>query len=367
VENNGISRETLVALHETEGIGWKTISELWEARHSRPIYEGMREADLRNCGLSPKQAAMIAASLAPDRIEQRRARRVRSQINIVTLADSEYPRMLKNTIDPPPVLYYKGRLDLISRPSIGIVGTRLATAYGRHVAEEYSSVFADYGFTVVSGMAKGIDTCAHRGALHRKGGTIAVLGTPVDQIYPPENRQLYGHIAEQGLVLSEAPPDSPYHPGMFPVRNRIIAGLSLCVIIVEAPYNSGSLITARKAAEADRTVYVVPGPVTSPRSSGGLQLLKEGLADIIVDPADVLKVFQSSIEVDVRRRDLSPVIDTLTPDESRIHELLMDHDRSVDELLDDTGMSFGLLHTVLLSLQVKKKIKQFPGSLYGIL
>jgi DNA processing protein len=219
LENNGISRETLVALHETEGIGWVTIRDLWHSAGERPIREGMREGDLRECGLSQKQAASLAPNLTAERAEIRRARRRRSGIEIVTIADPDYPGLLRETPDPPWVLYYIGKLDMASRPALAVVGTRLATAYGRHVAEEFSAVFAERGFTVVSGMARGIDTCAHRGALGRPGGTVAVLGTPVDRIYPPENRQLYREIVEHGLLLSETPPDTPFHPHVFPSRN----------------------------------------------------------------------------------------------------------------------------------------------------
>ena len=367
MENSAISRETLVALHETEGIGWLTIRQLWLARRERPIRPGMREGDLRECGLQPKQAAAAAASLSADRIEARSRRRRRAGIEVVTLADPEYPRMLKRTLDPPPVLYYIGRLDLISRPAIAVVGTRLATSYGKLVAEQFAAAFSDRGFTVVSGMAKGIDSCAHRGALNRAGSTIAVLGLPVDRIYPPDNRQLYREIRDKGLLLSEAPPDMPYHHGMFPARNRVIAGLSLAVVVAEAPDESGALITAAKAVEADRPVFVVPGPVTSPRSRGGMAMLRDGTASAALAPEDVMRPFASRVDSpDEPREEPEPEAE-LTADEREIYKWLLDQPRTVDELSADAGIPAGSLHATLLSLQIKRKIQRLPGSLYGAL
>ncbi len=369
--NNGISRETLVALHETDGIGWQTIQKLWEARRERPVYPGMREGDLRDCGLSLKQAAAVAASLREECVEAGRARRERDGIGVLTIADKSYPSRLRRTEGSPQVLYYRGDLSLLSRPAIAIVGTRLATAYGRHVAESFAAAFADRGFTVVSGLARGIDTCAHRGALDRAGGTIAVLGLPVEQIYPPENRQLYRAIEAKGLLLSEAPPGTPYHSGMFPSRNRIIAGLSLAVVIAEAPENSGALITAECAFKANRTVYVVPGPVTSPRSRGAMKLLSEGSATIALAAEDVIATFARHVEpspdILLQRNSLSSANDELTEEERTVYELLLDEPRSIDELSADCGIEANRLPSLLLSMQLKRRIHRLPGSLYGAL
>lgn len=369
--NNGISRETLVALHETDGIGWLTINRLWKARNESPIHPGMREGDLRACGLSPKQASAAAASLREERIEAARSWRERNGIGVLTMADKAYPSLLRRTDDPPHVLYYRGDLSCLSRPAIAIVGTRLATAYGRHVAESFAAAFADRGFTVVSGLAKGIDSCAHRGALDRPGGTIAVLGLPVERIYPPENRQLYRAIEEKGLLLSESAPGTPYHPGMFPSRNRIIAGLSHGVVIAEAPENSGALKTADDAIKADRTVFVVPGPVTSPRGRGAMGLLVEGTAAVALTPDDVIRKFPRLMHRDpdgppqgsgseFQQREL-------TGDERIVYELLLDEPRSIDELSAASGIEATRLPGVLLSMQLKRRIHRLPGSLYGAL
>ncbi|WP_276352515.1 DNA-processing protein DprA [Cohnella caldifontis] len=359
-----------MALHETEGIGWKTISRLWDAREEKPIAPGMREADLRDAGLAPKAAASLAARLSPQAMEAAVERRRRGGLDVVTWADPEYPSLLRSIEDPPPVLYWKGRPELLRRVAVGVVGTRLATAYGRHVAEEYAAVISAEGAAVVSGMAKGIDTAAHRGALRGSGGTIAVLGTPADQIYPPENRRLYEEIAERGLVLSEAPPDAPYHPGMFPIRNRIISGLSLCVVIVEAPDRSGALITADRAIEQDRPVFIVPGPVTSPRSIGGLRMLREDTARAMIGPEDVLAHLRSHPGFRAIREEFpenKPATDDLPEPEAAVYALLLDGPRTIDELASASGLGPGPLHAALLALQIKRKAVQQPGSAYAAL
>lgn len=378
--NYNYYREVLVALHETPGVGWKTIQAIWNARDERPIQPGMREGDLRACGLKPQQASAVALRLHEAHMEARRQRFLRNGIEVLTIADPDYPTLLKYTADPPHVLYYIGRKELLSKPAIAIVGTRMATAYGKHVAESFALDMAERGFTVVSGLAKGIDTCAHRGAIDRLGGTIAVLGMPVDVIYPPENRQLYRQIQLRGLLISEAPPDLPYHAGMFPSRNRIIAGLALGVVVAEAPDNSGALITAHKAIAADRPVFIVPGPVTSPRSIGAMRLLADGTGTIALRAEDVMTTFEKEWTAhhesnDAYVADAANTVSTVSPYfafqigdktdlEQRIYDLLLDAPRSIDELTANGGVPVGALNEALLSLQLKKRIHRLPGSRY---
>jgi DNA processing protein len=363
-----LSREVLIAMHETLGIGWKTIERLWEISPKDMIRPGVTAAELQSLGLAPKAAAALAANLAPERIEESRLRRIRAGIEAVTCADPEYPGILLRIGDPPAVLYCIGRLDLLQRPVIGVVGTRGSTSYGRHVAEEFSEAFSHGGLTVASGLARGIDTAAHRGALRGPGSTIAVLGLPVNQIYPPENRALYREIAEKGLLISEAPPGTQYHRGMFPSRNRIISGLSLGVVIAEAPEGSGALITANYAISQERPVFAVPGPVTSPRSRGCLQLLREGTAEPLISPEDILTRFAAEMK---SRGDHSAAVyarpgaeSELTDEEARIYELLLDHPCTADELMAQTGLPFGQLHALLLGMQMKRKVRLRPGAVF---
>jgi DNA processing protein len=189
-------------------------------------------------------------------------------ISVITYFDDAYPPLLRQIPDPPPVLYAEGRVELLNALSIAIVGSRNASPQGVSDAEAFGHAFSSAGMCVVSGMALGIDAAAHRGALGGPGSTIAVLGTGPDIIYPPRNRNLAGYIVENGLVVSEFPPGTPAVPANFPRRNRIISGLSLGVLVMEAAKSSGSLITARLAGEQGRDVFAVPGSIHSPLSKG---------------------------------------------------------------------------------------------------
>jgi DNA processing protein len=275
---------------------------------------------------------------------------------------------LKQTSQPPWVLYYKGNLQLLQRPSIAIVGTRVPTVYGKNTAEQFARTLARAGLCVVSGMARGIDSMAHKGALNEKGGTIAVLGCGVDIIYPLENNILYYEIARKGLILSEFPFGTEAQPGLFPLRNRIIAGLSVGTLVVEAALKSGSLITADQALDESRDVFAIPGPINSPKSQGTLTLIKAG-AKLVVCAEDIIEDYRHLI---------TPKSGTITPlnkeasyeelneDEQKIYNLLSTEPTTFDALLEESQTNFGHLHTILLSLLMKKQINQLPGAAYSI-
>ncbi|MDG0812415.1 DNA-processing protein DprA [Cohnella rhizosphaerae] len=239
-------RDTLAALHETEGVGWETINTIL-AKDGLKDAALRRPGEWRELGLSARRAEAIVASLDSRRMERRRARWEKTGLSIVTEMDPDYPELLRHIYRPPWVLYYIGRLELLARPQVAVVGTRQATIYGKRAAETLSDAFSHAGLAVTSGMAKGIDAAAHAGALRGAGGTVAVLGSPADVVYPPENRMLYRRIAEEGLIVSMTPPDVPIHPGMFPMRNRIIAGLSL------GGRRRGSGIAQRGLAHGERS------------------------------------------------------------------------------------------------------------------
>jgi DNA processing protein len=367
-------RDVLIALHETEGVGWTTIQRVMAAGRLQDAIH-RREPDWRDLGLSAKQAAAVTANLRPEAQAVREERARRSGTRVVTRLDRQYPRLLRQIQTAPWVLYTIGRLELLDRPALGMVGTRLATAYGRRVAEELSMACSER-FTIVSGLARGIDAASHKGALEKPGSTIAVLGTPVDRCYPAENRQLYRQIAENGLLISETPPESPLHPGLFPLRNRIIAGLSLGVVVVEAAERSGALITADRALEYNRDVFVVPGPIHSPRSRGALLYFRQGAIPVI-DESDIFQAYKFVLPEMNSSNTGDPNVmkptsslskePQLSADEAKIRELLLDAPRSIDELAAESGMTFGHLHSVLLSLSIKQVIHQLPGSVYQIL
>jgi DNA processing protein len=217
-------------------------------------------------------------------------------IKVVSVVDRDYPANLRQISDAPPVLYYKGSLLPKDDLAIAIVGARYATVYGRQVTEKLAYELVSNGLTIVSGLARGIDSIAHRSALEAGGRTIAVLGNGLDLIYPPENKSLADQIVQNGALVSEFPLGFPSMPSNFPARNRIIAGLSLGVVVTEAAIDSGSLITAGQAAEQGREVFAVPGPITSKMSAGTNNLIKEGVHPT-TEAADILEI------LDIRRKE----------------------------------------------------------------
>ncbi|MFC5472003.1 DNA-processing protein DprA [Cohnella suwonensis] len=373
----GLTREALIALHETEGVGRISIATVFlrglsKGKDALAGVHRYREQDWRDMGLSARQAGAVAESLLPESIELMLAKHAAKGLRVVTYLEDEYPELLRHISDPPWVLYYRGDWSLVHHPCIAIVGTRLATGYGRKMAEDVASGCSKR-MTVVSGLARGIDAAAHGGALKGAHGTIAVLAGGVDYCYPPENKALYREIAEFGLILSESPPDTILRPGLFPLRNRIIAGLSYGVVVVEAARKSGALITADLALAYDRDVFVVPGQATSPRSLGALEYFRKG-AHPAIDANDIFQMYSHRLpeppapvggEDDTLANERSEP--PLTPEERSIYEILLDQPCSIDELKVKSGLTFGHLNAVLLSLLIKRRIHQQPGSVYHVL
>ncbi len=283
----------------------------------------------------------------------------RHRIDIITLNDESYPENLKNIYDPPPLLYVKGKIKSEDRNAIAIVGSRRATTYGRLTAQRLSSQLAAQGITIVSGMARGIDSEAHKGALAVGGRTIAVLGCGIDVIYPPENRALEERIASSGAVITEFPFGTRPFAGNFPKRNRIISGLSLGVIIVEAAQKSGALITAHLALEQGREVFAVPGSTTSPYSKGTHNLIKEG-AKLVEDIDDILE--ELKILIQVRREETKefprPV---LSKEEEIIYGLITQEPKHIDLLIQESKLSAQKVTGILMNLQIKGLIKELSG------
>jgi DNA processing protein len=261
------------------------------------------------------------------------------------------------------VLYCRGTLQATDDAAVAIVGTRRASHYGRAVAERFGRELAAAGLTVVSGMAAGIDTMAHRGALAAKGRTLAVLGAAVDVPYPVENRRLAEQVAESGALLSEAPMGSPPDAWRFPARNRIISGVSLGVLVVEAGEKSGALITARFAAEQNREVFAIPGSIADPRSRGPHALIKDG-AKLVETLDDLL------VELGIPRQE--PADDgqlalselTLAAEEQQVLELLSAQPRPMDDLIAESGLSPGRASAALMMLEVKGFARKLPGNSY---
>ena len=294
-----------------------------------------------------------------------------------TPADREYPRLLLEIPSPPPILYYRGTVDLTEnlggKPAIAIVGTRYPTKYGRDWTRRISQTLTKQGFTIVSGMAAGIDTEAHRACLSAGGRTIAVLGTGVDIVYPHSNRQLYQDIQQQGLILSEYPARTKPDRKNFPPRNRIIAGLSRAVLIMEAPQRSGALITARYANEYCRDVYVLPGSLDSQQSKGCLNLLNRG-AHVILGERELLEMLEIMPSLDINlqpetsntSRLALPKLD-LEPQLALIIQAINDDNSSLDAIAQKTALDTGTLLASLSQLELMGLISQLPGMRYQVI
>lgn len=276
---------------------------------------------------------------------------------ILTLADTAYPRALLEIADPPNILYVRGRAELLSQPGLAIVGSRNATPQGLQTAEGFARTLAGQGLTIISGLALGIDAAAHRGALAGNGNTIAVIGTGADRMYPARNKELALQIAEQGVIVSEFPLGTPVMAANFPRRNRIISGLARGVLVVEAAPESGSLITARLAAEQGREVFAIPGSIHSPLARGCHKLIKQG-AKLVETASDVLEELGNLATID------RPLETTGPTTEDPLLTALGHDPCSLDELAERTGYSTEYLLAELLTRELAGQLATLPGNRY---
>jgi DNA processing protein len=288
---------------------------------------------------------------------------------LVTWDEPAYPHLLREIYDPPPLLYVRGNTELLNRHSISMVGARRPTPYGNQMAERLGRDLAARGLVIVSGLARGIDACAHRGALSTPAGTtVAVLGCGIDVIYPKENRKLFEEIEQRGAIISEFPMGSFPGAQNFPIRNRVIAGMSLGVVCVEGAQYSGSLITSRLAMEFSREVFGVPGNVTQPTSFGPNQLIKQG-AKLVTSWEDVVEELPTPVRAELlpvespsAQERASLVEESLAPGERALYELLtVDQARHVDELLELSGLTSSEVLAALFDLEMKGVVRQLPG------
>jgi len=283
---------------------------------------------------------------------------------VITLQDEEYPKRLKDIYDPPALLYVRGELKKEDELAVAIVGSRKTSPYGRWLTEKLSQELARHGVTIVSGMARGIDSLAHWGAISGAGRTIAVLGCGVDVVYPSENRNLFAKIIDHGAVLSEFRMGSPPEGGHFPRRNRIISGLAIGVVVVQASEKSGSLITAGYALEQGREVFAVPGNVGTESSRGTHRLIKEG-AKLVESSEDIL---EEILPQWAGEREATPKVETqkadLTEEEKVLYELLGETPLHIDTMIRESRLDPGKVSSLLLNLELKGLISQWPGKCF---
>jgi DNA processing protein len=283
---------------------------------------------------------------------------------ILTLRDDSYPKRLRDIYDPPVVLYIRGELKKEDELAVSIVGSRKTSPYGRWITEKVSQELARHGVTIVSGMARGIDSLAHWGAISAGGRTIAVLGCGIDVIYPSENRNLFSKIIDHGAVLSEFRMGSPPEAGHFPKRNRIISGLALGVVVAEASKKSGSLLTAGYALEQGRDVFAVPGNVGFEGSKGTNRLIKEG-AKIVESSEDILEEILPQWR---REEETTQIVESpsrILPEEERmLFELLGETPLHIDAIIQESGFEPGMVSSLLINLELKGFISQWPGKCF---
>ena len=365
--------ETLLywlALARVEGLGTRGAHNLIEHFGSPQAAYMASLTELESCGLSAPVAQAIFRQAGLKEAEKELEAATKEGCAIVTLVSDAFPPLLRQIADPPLVLYVRGEVSALAQHAVAVVGTRRPSAYGSSVAHRLASDLAQRGLVVVSGLARGIDSAAHRGALEGKGKTVAVLGSGIDVIYPGENRSLAKKISESGAVISEFPLQTGPTPQNFPIRNRIISGLALGVVIVEAAEYSGSLITARLALDQNREVFAVPGNITSAQSFGPNHLIKQG-AKLVDQWVDVIEEFPADIRMQLMPPD---VISNATPETASLFEASLGPDQKtvfgalradeamfVDSIFGAVQIPQPRVLAALLELEMGGLIRQLPG------
>jgi len=282
-------------------------------------------------------------------------------VNIISFWDAEYPIRLKEIYDPPALLFVKGSISKVNDKCVAIVGTRSPSSYGKLVTEQICSGLVNSGYTIISGLARGVDTIAHQTAVKLNGRTIAVIGSGFDYMYPPENKRLAEMIAESGAIISEFPFQTIPDPANFPRRNRIISGLSLGILISEAGSKSGALITAYHALEQNREVFAIPGQITSVRSSGTNRMIQEG-AKLVTDISDILQELEGQLGQHYTEQKQSP--QNLSPAELKVYQLLDEQPIHIDQVLQKCDLSSAQVLSALLTLELSGAVRQLSGKMF---
>lgn len=329
------------------------------------------EADIQELfkvpGIRKTAASEIIKNPAYEKAEQEIKQAQKENITIIAWDDPAYPPLLRNIHNQPVLLYVNGSPEHLHSPAVAIVGARAATSYGQRIAENMACQLAQRGVTLVSGLALGVDTAAHKGALNGCGKTIAVLGCGVDVVYPYQNRKLFERISEDGVLVSEYPLGTKPEGFRFPARNRIISGLSLGVLVVEAAKRSGSLITAQLALEQGREVFAVPGMVDSAKSEGSHRLLQEGakLVHSVDDILEELPIGCSPVQsAGPDSTETKGHIQGMSEEEKHLFSFLDVYPKTIDDIIQISGLSAPKVSELLLTLEIKRLIESLPGKQY---
>lgn len=366
-------------LRYADGVGPKIFARLIENLNGVDNVLGASVHQLTKIkGIGEKTAEQILRTLKSFNVDRELEIAEKAGVSIISFEDSRYPLALKKIYDPPPFLYVKGTITRQDNLAISIVGSRRSSLYGQEQASRFAHALANAGFTIVSGMAKGIDTAAHRGALAAKGRTFAVQGCGLCNIFPKENAELFASISQNGACLSEFPMEYEALAENFPSRNRIIAGISTAVLVIEASENSGSLITAKSALENNREVLAIPGKIDSPLSKGSHTLIKQGakLVDCVEDIMEALGYIGHGLKQHATQAEQQSVRDVnkvnpnahelnLSVNETAIYKCLNDQGSHIEDIIAESSLETGQINASLISLRLKGLIKQHPGNIFA--
>jgi DNA processing protein len=368
-----------LALRMVPGLGTLRSYRLIEKWKSPLAVFRASPSELEASGLSAALARSITSGCSFEEAVDQQGKVKETGARVIPIFDPLYPQRLRDTYDPPLVLFARGRMDLLQSYGIAVVGTRRPSPYGLAAAERLSADLSRAGLTIISGMARGIDTAAHKAALQNNGSTVAVLGCGVDVLYPADNRRLFEDLATRGLVVSEFPMGTPAYPQNFPIRNRIVSGLSLGVLIVEGAQYSGSGITARLAVEQGREVFAVPGNITSKMSWGPNLLIKDGTAKLVQEWGDIVNELSPAARRELVHRGQQQILmeggETLPEGAEAaplpplqqlagtiLNRLQVDESKQLDELLETfEGTSSSELIAALFDLEMNGLVRQLPG------
>lgn len=349
----------LLVLHSVDGLGPIRLKAVLEYFKDPKIAWEANGSEIRQLGIPQVTVDLLVETRKKMDPQKYLDTIQKNGIKWLTVFDENYPKLLSQIYDPPIVLYYKGSLDCLDKKCIAVVGTRKITGYGKAVTEQFTKGLSDAGLTIVSGLARGVDSLAHWATLRNNGLTAAVLGGGINRIFPPENEKLASEIAESGgIVLSEFPPDYPSMPGNFPARNRIISGLSQAVLVTEAAFDSGSLITARLALEQGREVFAIPGPITSDLSFGPIELIKTGAIPImsteeILENLGISKVQKVKLQTE-----------NLSEEEKRILRVLENETLHIDEIGRVLGFDSAKISGLLLKMEISGLVQNLGSGTY---